>query len=113
VATAAAEGRFPPQDHDLFKCLVDVFTAHPDAGKVILARMPANPALQTLVAAGAAGRAMTTLTGHAEPAAQFAALVRAKAGQFDGDRSRAIDVTIAENPELYKAWREANGLPLL
>jgi hypothetical protein len=56
---------------------------------------------------------MTTLTGHAEPAAQFAALVRAKAGQFDGDRSRAIDVTIAENPELYKAWREANGLPLL
>ena len=110
VAAAAAEGKFPPQDPDLFKHLVDVFAAHPDAGKVILARMPVNPALHTLVTEGAAGRA--TL-GHTEPAMQFAALVKARAGQFQGDRSRALDAAIAECPELYKAWRDANGQPLL
>ncbi|HEU0011088.1 MAG TPA: phage protease [Verrucomicrobiae bacterium] len=110
IAAAAAEGRFAPQDQDLFRHLVDVFTANPDAGKVILARMPVNPALQTHVAGAAAGR--TTL-GHTEPALQFATLVKAKAGQFKGDRSRAIDAVIDECPQLYKAWREANGQPLL
>jgi hypothetical protein len=110
VAVAAAEGRFPPQDQDLFRHLVDVFTANPDAAKVILARMPVNPALQTHVAGTAAGR--TTL-GHIDPALQFATLVKAKAGQFKGDRSRAIDAAIDECPQLYKAWREANGQPLL
>lgn len=110
VTAAAAEGKFPPQDQDLFKHLVDVFAANPDAGKVILARMPVNPALQTLVAGATTGR--TTL-GHTEPAMQFVALVKAKSGQFNGDRSRAIDAAIDECPQLYKAWREANGQPLL
>ena len=110
VATAAAEGKFPPQDKELFKQLVEVFAADPDAGKVILARMPANPALQTLVVGGPASR---TTIGHTEPAAQFAALVKAKVCQFKGDRSRALDATIDECPELYKAWRDANGQPLL
>jgi hypothetical protein len=110
VAAAAAEGRFAPQDQDLFKHLVEVFAANPDAGKVILARMPVNPALQTLVAGSAAGR---TTIGHTEPAMQFAALVKAKAGQLKCDRSRALDAAIEECPQLYKAWREANGQPLL
>lgn len=110
VAAAAAEGKFPPQDPDLFQHLVDVFAANPNAGKVLLAKMPANPALQTLVAAGAASRATV---GHTEPATQFAALVKAKAGQFNGDRSRALDAAIDECPQLYKAWRDANGQPLL
>ena len=110
VAAAAADGKFPPQDKEVFRHLVDVFAANPDAGKVLLARMPVNPALQTLVTTGAAGR--TTL-GHAEPAMQFAALVKARANQFNGDRSRAIDAVIAESPELYKAWRDANGQPQL
>jgi len=110
VAAAAAEGKFPPQDKELFKQLVDVFAADPDAGKVILARMPANPALQTLVAGRAASR---TTIGRTEPAAQFAEMVKAKACQLKGDRSRALDAAIDECPELYKAWRDANGLPLL
>jgi phage I-like protein len=110
VASAAAEGKLPPQDQNFFKHLVDVFAANPDAGKVILARMPVNPALQSLVSGSAAGR---TTIGHTEPAMQFAALVKAKAGQFKGDRSRAIDAAIDECPQLYKAWREANGQPLL
>ncbi len=110
VTAAAAEGKFPPQDQALFKHLVDVFAANPDAGKVILARMPVNPALQSLVSGSAAGR---STIGHTEPAMQFAALVKAKAGQLKGDRSRAIDAAIDECPQLYKAWREANGQPLL
>ena len=110
VAAAAAEGKFPPQDQDLFEHLVEILAANPDAGKVLLARMPVNPALQTLIDGGVAGRASIS---HTEPATQFAALVKARAGQFNGDRSRAIDAAIDECPHLYKAWRDANGLPLL
>ena len=110
VASAAADGKFPPQDKELFRHLVNVFAANPEAGKVLLARMPVNPALQTVVTAGAAGR---TTISHTEPAMQFAALVKARASQFNGDRSRAIDAVIAESPELYKAWRDANGQPRL
>ena len=110
VSAAAAEGRFAPQDQALFQHLVEVCAANPDAGKVILARLPVNPALQTFIVTGAAGR--TTL-GPTEPAVQFAALVKAKAGQFNGDRTRALDAAIDECPQLYKAWRDANGQPRL
>jgi len=110
VAAAAAEGKFPPQDQELFRQLVDIFAANPDSGKVILARMPTNPALQTVVASGAAGRGTF---GAAEPATQFAALVKARASELKGDRCRALDTVIDERPELYKAWRDANGQPRL
>lgn len=106
VAKAVADGKLPPQNKEIqakwVKALVetpelaetlDAITAKPVPGQVIInAGQPAGSA---------------TAGSEAE---QFVALVQAKHSELK-DKSKALDAAISAKPNLYEAWRKANGQP--
>lgn len=106
VADAINAGKIPPKDTETAAHYESLYIANPAATKAILAKMPENPAFKTIVHASAGTGA--TLSGT--PAEQFVQLVNAKSGELKS-QSKALDLVIREKPELYKAWREANGRP--
>ncbi len=114
VAAAAAAGKFAPQDKAMFDHLVTVYCASPQAGQSILDKMQVNPALVTIVN----GKAVTA-TGNGTDAEEFKKLVSAKAKEITKVeqgrtiQSMAVDAAMAEKPELYQAWRAADGQPSL
>lgn len=106
VADAVKGGKIPAQNKELIAQWENLLVA--DArNAALLDTLPVNPALQTVVGAGAA----TTGTGN-NTAEGFAAEVQvhAKAGKT---KSQALDIAMAKSPDGYKAWRDANGKPAL
>lgn len=110
VAAAVAAGKIPAQNADLIKKWEGMIEV--DAKSVeLLDHLPVNPALLAIVKAGAgtgAGGGSTAATD----AEKFVEVVKAKSTELK-DKSKGLDAAIAAEPKLYKAWRDANGQPLL
>jgi phage I-like protein len=107
VAAAVSQLRIPPQDTALQKHFEDIYLANPDAGRAILAKLPAVSVSGHIIPAGTP--VISASSGNA--AEQFAALVKAKSADGKVSKGAALQAAIDEKPELYKAWRDANGQP--
>jgi hypothetical protein len=99
-------GRISSQDKETVEFWEGAIASNAKAADALL-KMPVNPAFVQIIQAGAAGG---TQTGTGKTAEDFATLVKAKA-TAGKKKSEALDLAMAENPEGYKAWREANGKP--
>lgn len=108
VQDAILAGRLAPQAsevHAKWAALIEADEKNAD----LLDAMPVNAALATIVQNWSSG---PSFAGHAATPDAFVALVKAK--QTNGKtRSEALDAAIAENPQSYRAWREASGHPAL
>ena len=109
VAAAVAAGKIPAQNADLIKKWEGMIEVDAKAVE-LLDQLPVNPALLAMVKAGGAGAGGGS-TG-ANDAEKFVEVVKAKSTELK-DKSKGLDAAIAAEPKLYKAWRDANGQPLL
>lgn len=107
VEKAVKSGRLSPQDTTSQTFWVDLITANAKAADE-LEKLPVNPVFVQIVQANARSGAAAA-TGTA--AEQFVALVHAKAGQGKKPGEEHLNAAIAEKPDLYQAWRAANGQP--
>jgi hypothetical protein len=108
VRKAVEAGKIPPQDAGLIEQWTNIIVLDAKNSE-LLEKLPVNPALQAIVKAQ---KTQGSGNVNEEPAVQFVTLVKAKHGELK-DKSKALDAAIAEKPELYKAWRDANGKPEL
>ncbi len=108
VQAACAAGRISPQDTETIGFWEQTLQMNP-AAEAQLAKLPVNPAFAQLTQAGAGGTSAAAAAAGT-PAEQFVAEVRARRAELK-DGTKAMQTVIATNPELYKAWRDANGKP--
>lgn len=106
VAKAVAEGRIPPQDKELQGLWRKALVETPEMERTLF--MGKAPVITGQVIINA-GKADGSATAGSE-AEQFVALVQAKHGELK-DKSKALDAAISAKPNLYSAWRAANGQP--
>lgn len=104
VEKGIKQGRISPQDEGSKKFWEDCIVANAKAADE-LEKLPVNPAFTKIVQ----GNQQTTQAGT--PAEQFVVLVRAKAGDGKKPGETHVQAAITERPDLYKAWRDANGQP--
>jgi hypothetical protein len=106
VDAAIKSGRLPPQAVEQHAKLVDAIAANPALAET-LNGLPPNPALAGQIAPGASQPAAGPATSKAE---QFVAEVKAKAVELKS-KEAAVHAVIQAKPDLYAAWREADGKP--
>jgi hypothetical protein len=111
VDAAVKAGKLAPQNTALHEKWINAIAADPTLAETLNAMAP-NPALATVIGSGSAGAAAGAGAAGGTPAEQFATEVKAKAAELK-DKSKALDAVINAKPELYRAWREANGKPQL
>ena len=107
VADAVRLGKIPAQAADLVAKWENLLIANAANGE-LLDKLPVNPALATVVHAGATSG--TATSGNTAEAFVAEVQVHAKAGKT---KSQALDIAMAKSPDGYKAWRDANGKPAL
>lgn len=108
VEAAVKAGKIAPQATEVRAKWVALLTQDPESAKLLDA-MPVTAALGTVVT-GANGGPAANSSG-ATPAEQFVAAVKAKEAELKSGKSAALNAVIHEKPDLYKAWRDANGKP--
>lgn len=108
VRKAISEGKIPGQDVKVIESWTNLIVI--DAKNAdLLDSLPVNAALKTIVQAGAGGSGAGGAAAKTD-AEQFVEVVKAKHVELK-DKSKALDAAMVEKPDLYKAWRAADGKP--
>lgn len=109
VQAAIQAGKLAPQAtavHAKWQSLIE----QDESNAALLDSMPVNAALSPVVINGNGNAAVTGAATGANTAEGFATLVKAKAAAGK-TKSEALSLAIAESPDAYRAWRDANGQP--